>query len=90
MMLSVNSTLLRLTTVLDIVDIHRSLGTSSVMEIQCSSDIVLVMKKNLLVLKPYGHLLLHPNPSILTLDLDVRTVTSHSYLKAEDTRVVPI
>ena len=90
MMLIVNSTLLRLTTIPDIVDIHRVLGVSSVMKIQCSSDIVLVMKKHLLVLKPYGHLPLPPDPSILILALDVKTVTSHSYLKAEDTRVVPI
>ena len=90
MMLSVNLALLRLTTVPDTVVIHRGLGVSSVMETQCSSDLVLVMKKHLLALKQYGPLLLHHDPSILTLALDVKTVTSHSYLKAEDTRVVPV
>ena len=90
MMLSVNLASLRLTTVPDIVDIHRGLGVSSVMETLCSSDLVLLMKRHFLVLKLYGHPPLHLDHSILTLALDVKTVISHSHLRGEDTRVVPV
>ena len=90
MELIANLTFWRWTIVPDIVEIHRGLGALSVTRIQCSSDLVPMIKRHFLVSKQFGLQPLRLRPSILTLVLVVKTATSHSLLVAEDTRVVPI